>query len=465
MCIRERIPQWLYQLGLIFHKHGYPLYLVGGFVRNAILHIEETDYDIAGPASPQEVISLLSNYDGYKVIPKAVDFGTIEIHFHFQGRNHITEYTTFRREKYDGSGTHVPQSVAFTASLEEDALRRDFSVNCLYYHITEDIIEDPTGGLEDIRHKMIRTTSKDPYLIFKDDGLRLLRMVRFACQLGFSIDRCTYLTAKKNIFLLRDISKERIRDEFVKIVLSDMFYPSLHSPGRSMPHERGISYLMDLGALPYIIPELFDSGRTAVNQLDVYAASPPILPVRLAALFQEWLPSKKSIAKDGGSEEAKGNGDLVRDIMGQAGLRFDSRTICRTALLMENNKFDWDNGSRIAEVRKKFCTIGEESARDLVELRIAEIKTDRYPEIHWKTIEKWKAVLEEIRERRIPIKQEDLRITGEQIMEILGEGPSPRIGQVKKHLWNRVMEHPEDNHFEALKKWVSNIRQEGLNGF
>lgn len=163
------------------------------------------------------------------------------------------EYTTFRTDSYDrSSGKHSPDNVAFTTDMTLDARRRDFKCNALYKDVLTDEIIDLLGGEEDVKNKII-STADDPNSVFEADGLRILRMVRFACELGFDVEKETYAVAKKNAWRVEDLAVERIRDELCKIFVADTKHPELNLKGA---HVKGLEMLDDLGLVDLILPEL-----------------------------------------------------------------------------------------------------------------------------------------------------------------------------------------------------------------
>ena len=180
-----------------------PIYAVGGFVRNKIAGLGETDIDIAGPAIA-EALGISRRYQ-----TKIVNYklGTAIIRYN----DDKYEYTPFRVERYAPGGEHTPVEVRFTTDLRQDAMRRDFTCNSIYYDITNDKIIDPLNGIADIEKKIIR--SYNPQRTFSSDGLRILRMIRLAVETGFKIDGETAKAAKANAPLLRDISAERLPSE------------------------------------------------------------------------------------------------------------------------------------------------------------------------------------------------------------------------------------------------------------
>lgn len=199
-----------------------PLYIVGGFVRNSVLFgdnelRDDTDLDICGSLTPDQIRKELEGIASVKDVNPRI--GTVLIIY--CGRSF--EYTTFRRDSYPIGGKHTPQSVEFVSDLETDSKRRDFTVNALYCDIMTNEVIDVTGGLDDIKAKRIRTV-RSPHETFGEDGLRLLRMIRFACELGFDIAPETVKGAFDSRDQLRDITVERKREELQKILQSDKKY-------------------------------------------------------------------------------------------------------------------------------------------------------------------------------------------------------------------------------------------------
>jgi tRNA nucleotidyltransferase/poly(A) polymerase len=178
----------------------------------------ETDVDICGAMTPEEVVALGEKFDGLRVAPINPRIGTLKLIF--KGREF--EYTTFRRDNYDISGAHKPSGVVFTKDVEEDAKRRDFTVNAIYYEIASGKIIDPLNGVRDLKNRLLRACNK-PRVTLSEDGLRLMRLVRFAAEYGFRIEEETLRAAKDCAALILKISGERVRDELLKILASDRF--------------------------------------------------------------------------------------------------------------------------------------------------------------------------------------------------------------------------------------------------
>ena len=192
----------------LFNDHGYLAYGVGGCVRDYLLNREIHDYDLATDATPDQMLVL---FDGYLTTTMGKQYGTIGVYYQDQW----FECTTFRKD-IDSLDYRHPQAVSFNASLKEDVLRRDFTINALAYY-QGDII-DYVNGQEDLQNKLIRSVGS-PSLRFQEDALRLLRALRFASELGFRIEQSTLEAIDKHLDLLTHISKERITQELKRLVM------------------------------------------------------------------------------------------------------------------------------------------------------------------------------------------------------------------------------------------------------
>lgn len=195
-----------------------PLFIVGGAVRNSILRLPCSDIDICSSLKVKDVEKLLEG-SNFSIKIKNKTLNTCEI---VCGKE-VYEYATFRKEFYDEGGAHKPSSIDFNATIVEDASRRDFTCNSLYYEIIENKLIDFFGGENDIKNKVIKTVV-EPEAVLCNDGVRVLRLVRFASELNFVIDNDTFAMAEKYKDNLKDISKDRIREEFVKILNASSTY-------------------------------------------------------------------------------------------------------------------------------------------------------------------------------------------------------------------------------------------------
>lgn len=244
-----KVSQTLLDLEQVFAQNNSPLYIVGGFVRNALLGFCETDLDICGPMHFKEVQRMLdgSNFSAEVVNPK---LGTLLIKS--KTNSDLFEYTTFRKESYTKGGAHSPDSVIFVQDIREDASRRDFTCNAIYYEVGNNTALDFYHGIEDTFSRVLRTVETPEY-VFSSDGLRILRMVRMSSELDFSIAPDCFEVAKNMIGQLADISQERFNKEIVSIIFADYKYAAIRNPHAPV---RGLKLLSELGAWCYVFGEL-----------------------------------------------------------------------------------------------------------------------------------------------------------------------------------------------------------------
>ena len=197
-------------------ESGHTLYVVGGYVRDSILGQPSNDIDICSDISYEEMTSICKSLK-FKAIPVNKHLGTI----HINTPAGVFEYTRLRRESYSNHGDHNPSEISFVNSIEEDVARRDLTINSVYYDICKDQIVDIVDGLKDINKGIIRTPNS-PDITFNDDGLRILRCIRFASTFNFRYARPTYLALQKYACRLSRISKERILEEIKQLVVCDL---------------------------------------------------------------------------------------------------------------------------------------------------------------------------------------------------------------------------------------------------
>ena len=210
-----KISKSLQKLAKEFEKKNRHLYIVGGFVRDSLLGHSPQDIDITSNMRIEDVETICEKLKyKCKIINKHL--GTLLI----STPKEKYEYTTFRKESYT-SGKHSPDEVEFVDDIRLDALRRDITINAIYYDIVNDEIIDLLGGRKDLEQGIIRTCN-DPMITLKDDGLRILRCIRFASTFNFQFDKKTYLGLKRFRQNLLNISKERILKELKLMVVADM---------------------------------------------------------------------------------------------------------------------------------------------------------------------------------------------------------------------------------------------------
>ena len=425
-----------------------PIYAVGGFVRNKIAGLGETDIDIAGPAIA-EALGISRRYQ-----TKIVNYklGTAIIRYN----DDKYEYTPFRVERYAPGGEHTPVEVRFTTDLRQDAMRRDFTCNSIYYDITNDKIIDPLNGIADIEKKIIR--SYNPQRTFSSDGLRILRMIRLAVETGFKIDGETAKAAKANAPLLRDISAERRRQELDRILLADTKY------GVKWAHYRGLRLIQQLGLWKYLIPQLEDGAGLAqnpvyhkydvlehINQTVKFAAP----DVRLAALMLD-VGKPYCVAKFGnmhGHEVISAH--IVRYDLGEYGLKYPNDVIEEVEWLCLNHMYDIARNTKEAKL-KIFVAANFDRIDKLVELmeadNLARGMDDETREV------RLKAVKQKLIEEGAPITLSDLKLDGSVLIR---EGIQPvKIGGVLNELWRACVIDPRLNNEAWLLKQVSKYKED-----
>ncbi|MFA5674974.1 MAG: HD domain-containing protein [Christensenellales bacterium] len=451
------LPKSLLLLADLFYSHGFPLYLVGGYVRNIVLGLPGGDFDICSAALP-DIAAKIARDAGYKVIEKAVSLGTIEIHINTKSSGHIFEHTTFRRDYYPSGGEHRPSRVTFAKSVEDDARRRDFTIGTLYLDILTAKIYDPTAkGLSDIKHGILRSASENPKEMIRDDGLRIMRMARFSSELNFSIEKSLLACAKRHAKLLADISAERKRDELVKILLSDTKYTRIKGAGPL----RGLKILYDTGALEYVLPRLYMGKEIKQSEhyhkydvlfhnLHACAAAPAKLNLRLAALLHDiGKPSALSQYGKMYGHEIIGEA-LAKEELRE--LKFDNNTIKNVLPLIKYHMFDLEAKAKPKTIRRRAVSLGKKIFSDLIELRRADMAASKFDAGGAASADNWQAELEKMERQNVPWSEKELNITGTEILEILGAGPSKTVGQILKILHNECISNPEKNTNSILKK-------------
>ena len=401
------------------NNSGYEALVVGGCIRNLIMGEEAHDWDITTNAAPDEISR---TFKEFKVIPVGKKFGTVTVVI-----NHINyEVSTFKKNK------STP-----TTNLFEDLRHRDFTINALAWREEEGVI-DYFNGLEDIKQKIIRGV-ETPVERIKEDPLRMLRAVRLACELDFKIDKATLQTIERNSSLIKEVSPERIRDEFTKILLSN--YP-----------RRGFKLLHRLGLLRFIMPELqkcagiyrenFREGEDLLEYtLDMAASLPADLNLRLSVL----LFNIKSIPCQDEKEK------ITVKILQR--LKFKNAVIRKVAMLTKENYQDIDFSKKM-NIRKLASRIGMENLEDAWELKKALIKGSRSSErLKSAEIERAENNIRETLQERPPVSLKDLAVNGKDLIE-LGYNEGKEIRQILKELLNLVLEKPALNQKKILSTRV-----------
>src|SRR5271157_2107741 len=197
----------------ILQKAEYQAFIVGGCVRDLILGQKPKDWDITTDATPKKIMELFP-----KNIPTGLQHGTVTVCMGEGVENHF-EVTTFRIEGQYSDGRR-PDEVFFVMDVNQDLARRDLTINAIAYDPLSHRFEDPFNGVSDLQQGLIKAVG-DPLVRFQEDGLRIMRVARFAARFGYSVDGHTFEGMKQSLDTLKKVSKERINDELTKILMSE----------------------------------------------------------------------------------------------------------------------------------------------------------------------------------------------------------------------------------------------------
>lgn len=425
-------------------QHGYEAYIVGGCVRDSLMGKRPSDWDICTSARAEEMMAL---FEDKRVIPTGIQHGTLTI----LAEDGAYEVTTFRIDGEYLDHRH-PKSVAFTRELAEDLSRRDFTINAMAWHPERGLI-DLFGGVEDLRDRLVRAVG-DPVQRFNEDGLRMLRMVRFATVLDFDYDPATYDAVRKQGHLLQYISKERIQVELNKILLAA--HPA-----------RGLEDLYTLGMYPYIIPMMCHTvgfaQRGGHHFLDVFEHSllavgviAPELVLRLTMLLHDigkpfvW-DSSESLSYDRFDDHAAVSAKLAGKILRD--LKYDNATRKDVVELIAHH-----NDILLPDpvnVRRALARLGEVQTRRLVQVNVADLIAHDLAGEREKILTLFAEisdVIDEVVARGDCTSVKALAIGGQDMMALGLSGRA--IGQMLNAALELVLEKPEMNTRETLLNWV-----------
>lgn len=419
------------RLSAALQLHGYAAYFVGGAVRDMLLKRPISDIDIATSATPNEIKKVVAGLS-MKFITVGEKFGTIAVIF----EKSTVQITTFRSEKGYSDSRH-PDKVRFIAAVKLDAMRRDLTINALYYDPKTKKILDFSDGIKDLRTKKIKFIGNADQRI-KEDSLRMIRAVRFACVLGFVIDKKNAAAIKRNSKLIFSVSGERIKSELDKIISSD----------RAL---EGINFLDKLGLLQIILPELtrmkqvkqsrnyHAEGNVFVHALKAFSnlAKDDELVFRYAVLFHDLgkfntaqpvvREDRKHISFPGHSQNGV---DVFKNIARR--LRFSAADSKHIGYLIQHHMDIHYMSKESDEVLFKF--IQKPYAEDLLRLRFADkrgsIRTDRSGKViksNFSELQSFGRRLKKFKERTTkPF------LRGEDVKKYLGMKQGQEIGKILK---------------------------------
>jgi len=467
----SKIPNYVTCVTKTLKKAGFEVFIVGGCVRDLIMNREPKDWDITTNAKPDEIIPL------FKKTIYENKFGTVRVCIQKEGINvthetshepgsgensvtHETEYsiievTPYRIEAKYSDFRH-PDEVKFSDNIEDDLKRRDFTINAMAYNVFKGHLVDLYKGQQAIKDKVIATVG-NPNDRFNEDALRMLRAIRFSTQLNFVVSHETMESILKNSGLLKNISAERIRDEFNKIIMSDNSVI-------------GITMLQKLGLLKHIIPELeegigceqkgshiYDVWEHSLHALDNATRKKWPLEIRLSALFHD--VGKPRSRRKGIKKEYTFYGHevigarITKQIMER--LKYPKDITEKIISFTRNHMFFSDTEKiSLSAVRRIIQHVGKDNIWDLMKVRECDRVGMKKAEAPYR-LRKYFAMIEEVLHDPISVSQ--LAVDGEYMINVLHMKPGPRMGWILSALLEEVLDDPLINTKEHLSELVKSL--------
>ncbi len=460
-------------------KAGFETYIVGGCVRDFLQGREPKDWDIATNAKPEEIqkvflhppkfserkIGRTSSFYNNKFFTVTVLTGNKK-----ESLKEI-EITTYRLEARYSDKRH-PDQVKFAKTLKEDLARRDFTINSIALELPISKSQFPKvidlfEGQKDLKNKIIRTVGS-PEERFNEDALRILRAVRFTATLGpalserseskgFKIENETAKAIKKNSIWLEAVSKERIRDELLKIIMADRAAD-------------GIDLLRQLGLLKFIVPELeenygvgqnkhhiYDCYTHALKSLEYAAKKKFNVSVRLASLFHDIAKPRVKVGQ--GPDSTFYNHEVVGAKMTFGilnRLKFPKKDVEKITKLVRYHLFYYNVGEvSESSVRRLVRNVGLDTIDELLQVRQADRIGSGVPKAEPYKLRHLKYIIDKVSQDPISVKM--LKIGGEDVMNILKINPGPRIGQILDILLGYVLDDTKKNKKEILEKEIEKL--------
>lgn len=415
---RARLPPAVLKVLRTLTDAGRRSFVVGGAVRDLLLHRprEANDFDIATPATPREVSALFR-----KVIPTGIEHGTVTV----VESGHAVEITTFR-----GEGAYVdgrrPESVTFHGDLDADLARRDFTMNALAWDPLVPEFRDPFGGRADMARRIVRAVG-EPADRFREDGLRAMRAVRFAAQLGYGLHPGTRAAIPGALDVVRKVSVERISEELARLAVA--------------PHaDRGVVLMRATGLLGAVLPALAALTRRELDHaVAVLRHVPPDAVLRFAALLHPLPPVEAERILVELRQPRRISERVAHLLRAHA-----CRAAAHRPLLPVSQ----------VEVRRWLSRVGLDRADAVLALADAEVQAlpaSRSAHAH-REVQGLAHAVAKLRKSPPPLVTLDLALDGRAVMALLGAGPGPHVGEALRHLLDRVLEDPSLNDVAALER-------------
>jgi len=436
--IRIKMPQKVNDILETIMNAGYEAYVVGGCVRDSILGREPADWDITTSARPEQVKALFP-----RTIDTGLQHGTVTVMLGKEG----FEVTTYRVDgKYEDS--RHPKEVLFTARLEEDLKRRDLTINSLAYNDVAGLV-DLFGGMEDMEAGIVRCVG-EPSARFGEDALRILRAIRFAAQLGYTIEERTLEAVTELAPTLSRISAERIQVELVKLLLS--------------PHPDYLRLAYHCGVTRVFLPEFdrameveqrhphhcYNVGEHILHSLCFVEADRVL---RLTMLLHDiGKPATLTIDSKGITHfygHAVTGAEMTEDILRR--LKFDHDTIQKVRKLVLYHDYGNELKPNMKMVRRALWKIGQEAFPGLFSVKRADIlaQSEYLRREKLEKLEKWQRLYEEVLARQQCVSLKTLAVSG---TDLIGAGwePGKELGMTLQKLLQLVLERPDYNTKEKL---------------
>jgi poly(A) polymerase/tRNA nucleotidyltransferase (CCA-adding enzyme) len=434
----QNVPDFVLSVIGKLTEHGHRAYIVGGALRDALLGNEPKDWDVATDATPEGIHRLFDELTRFDL-----KHGTVTLVY----RKRHYEVTAFR-------GT-----MGFGRNIEEDLAHRDFTFNAMAYDTTDWRIIDPFNGRTDITARVVRAVL-NPSERFREDPLRMMRGIRFAVELDYSIDPETLEAVRPLAHSIEGAARERIRDELLKILLARK--PS-----------KGFTLMRKTGLLKRILPELLEGYRKRQNDFHRYTIyrhimetvdsveSDPVL--RVSALFHD-IAKPRVREKANGQWRFLGHADasveLTKQIMTR--LRFSNDMIARVTNLIGNHMFEYKRELTEKALRRLVKRVGPDSIDDLIELRRADDLAHGYGRGFEADLDAFKARIDSLLNQSPPLSVSDLAVNGDDVMTLLGMRPGPEVGEILDRLVALVIEKPELNQKDTLLEFLKDMAKRRL---
>ena len=405
----------------------YPLYVVGGRVRDYIagLQPDKVDTDICAPASTEDFVARVESC-GLTVTASYKNTGTVKI----MCDGEILEFTCFRSDEYV-RGEHVPANIYFTDDINLDARRRDFKCNAIYYDIKHKCIVDPLGGVEDIKFRRMETVAP-PEKVFGEDGLRLMRLARISAQTGFLPSEECIAAAHKHRELIRDVSVERVFAELNLILHADQKY------GFELAHYKGLQILKSIGVLQILLPELCagegilqreDFHKYDVLEHSLKCAAYADKSIRLAALLHDvGKPYCFNELKTFVGHEKEG-ARIAEEICER--LKVPKKVTEEVVRLIDKHMYDFRCDAKENKIRK-FIIENLDIFDKILYIKQADFSACKDDMSVAPSVVKLKTVYEKMAEEGLPFTLKELKIKGNDLLEM--GFPPAEVGNTLKKL-------------------------------